>query len=382
MGVAAPVLGAISFCHFVNDLSQSLISAVYPILKATFHLDFGQLGLITLVFQITASVLQPGIGLWTDKKPMPYSLPFGMGITLLGLVVLSVAPSYVLLLLAAGLVGLGSAIFHPESSRVARLASGGQHGLAQSVFQLGGQAGTAAGPLLAALVVLPGGQRSLAWFSVTALLGVLVLAWVGGWYRAHLVARPGSAGVTAEAGRGVWVPLVILLALVGSKYFYLASIGNYYTFYLIDKFHLSVRDAQFHLFLFLGSVAAGTILGGPLGDRVGRRLVIWWSILGVLPFSLLLPWADLAWTRVLSVVIGLILASAFSSIVVYAQEFLPGRVGLISGLFFGFAFGMAGIGAAALGFLADHTSVAFVYKVCAFLPAIGILAIFLPKLEH
>jgi MFS transporter, FSR family, fosmidomycin resistance protein len=378
------ILGAISFCHLLNDLVQSLIPAIYPILKTSFHLDFGQIGLMTLTFQLTASLMQPLVGLYTDKHPMPYSLPIGMGFTLGGLLLLSVAPTFTMLLAAAALVGLGSAVFHPESSRVARMASGGQHGLAQSVFQVGGNAGSALGPLMAAFIVVPRGQGSIAYFSVVALLGIVVLSNVGRWYSNHVATkRKVVAKSGPEMARGkIAFAIVILIALIFSKYFYLASLSSYYTFYLINKFHVSVQSAQIHLFVFLGAVAAGTIIGGPVGDRVGRKAVIWGSILGVLPFSLLLPHANLFWTGVLTVPIGLILASAFSAILVYAQELMPGRVGLISGLFFGFAFGMGGIGAALLGELADRTSITFVYQVCAFLPAIGILTAFLPSVDR
>ncbi|HUK65860.1 MAG TPA: MFS transporter [Anaeromyxobacteraceae bacterium] len=380
--LAFPVLVTISACHFLNDMVQSLIAAVYPILKSSLHLDFGELGLITLTYQLTASLLQPLVGLSTDRRPRPFSLATGMGFTLLGLLLLSVAPRFSILLLAAAVVGLGSSVFHPEASRVVRIASGGHYGLAQSVFQVGGNAGSALGPLLAALIVLPRGRQSIAGFSLAALLAILLLLRVGAWYGRHLAqsrARPKAAGPrqTLPSGK-VLLSLAILGALVFSKYFYMASLTNYYTFYLIDKFGLSVRDAQVHLFAFLGAVAVGTVLGGPIGDRIGRKYVMWGSILGVLPFSLLLPYASLRWTGVLSVIIGLVLSSAFSAILVYAQELIPGRVGLISGLFFGFAFGMGGIGAALLGSLADHTSIAFVYRICSFLPAIGILTAFLP----
>jgi MFS transporter, FSR family, fosmidomycin resistance protein len=379
------VLAAISFCHLLNDMLQSLLPALYPVLKSQLALTFGQVGLITLTYQIIASLLQPLIGHYTDRRPQPYSLAAGMGFTLAGMLLLSMARSYSLLLVAASCVGVGSAVFHPESSRVARMASGGQHGLAQSVFQVGGNAGGSLGPLLAAFIVVPRGQSSIAWFSLVALLGIVVLFNVGRWYRTQH--RAGGGPQThvghhvAVSHSQVRVALAILLVLVFSKYFYLASLGNYYTFYLIHKFGLSVQQAQLYLFAFLGAVAAGTIIGGPVGDRIGRKLVIWWSILGVLPFTLALPYANLAWTGILSVVIGLVLASAFSAILVYAQELVPGRVGLISGLFFGAAFGMAGIGAAVLGALADHTSIAFVYRVCSFLPALGLLAAFLPNVE-
>ncbi len=380
------VLVAISFCHLLNDLVQSLIPAMYPILKESFHLDFGQLGIISLTYQLTASLLQPVIGLYTDRRPMPYSLPIGMSFTLVGLILLSIAHTYPMLLVSSALVGLGSAVFHPESSRVARMASGGQHGMAQSVFQVGGNAGSSLGPLLAAFIVVPRGQSSIAWFSVAALLGIVILSNVGTWYKGHSAARaklqtrrPSTQSTLPN--RKIAIALAILIALIFSKYFYLASIGSYYTFYLIHKFHVSVQSAQIHLFVFLGAVAAGTIIGGPVGDRIGRKYVIWGSILGVLPFSLLLPYANLFWTGVLVVPIGLILASAFSAILVYAQELLPGRVGLISGLFFGFAFGIAGVGAALLGQLADHSGIEYVYHVCSYLPAIGLLTGFLPNLE-
>ncbi len=386
MKTAFRILLAISFCHFLNDMVQSLLPAIYPLLKTSFHLNFAQIGLITLTFQMTASLLQPLVGWYTDRRPMPYSLPIGMGLTLLGLLALSAAPSFPMLLGAASLVGMGSAVFHPESSRVARLASGGQHGLAQSVFQVGGNAGSAVGPLLAAFIVLPRGQGSIAWFSTAALLGMAVLTSVGSWSKKN---RPAVSKTRAQGGesasglsRGkIFSAVAILLALIFSKYFYLVSLSSYYTFYLIDRFHVSVQSAQLHLFLFLGAVAAGTIVGGPVGDRFGRKYVIWCSILGVLPFTLILPHANLFWTSILTVIIGLILASAFSAILVYAQELAPGNVGMISGLFFGFAFGMGGLGAALLGQLADHTSIRFVYQVCAYLPAIGLLTGFLPDLE-
>jgi FSR family fosmidomycin resistance protein-like MFS transporter len=369
-------------------MMQSLLPALYPMLKSAFALDFAQVGLITFTYQLTASLLQPVVGMVTDRRPMPYSLALGMGFTLAGLVLLAMAGSFGVLLLAAGLVGMGSSVFHPESSRVARMASGGRHGLAQSVFQVGGNAGSAIGPLVAAFVVLPLGQGSVGWFSLVALVGIAILWRVGRWY-----ARYGLARVAASAGadggkydgglprRRVALALVVLLVLIFSKYFYLASLTSYYTFFLISKFGVSVQTSQIYLFMLLGAVAAGTIIGGPVGDRVGRKPVIWVSILGVLPFSLLLPYVNLFWTAVLSVVIGVILASAFSAILVYAQELVPGKVGMISGLFFGFAFGMGGIGAAVLGWLADHTSIYFVYHLCAFLPALGLLTVLLPRLE-
>jgi MFS transporter, FSR family, fosmidomycin resistance protein len=383
-GTALTVLFAVSFCHFLNDLIQSLLPAIYPLLKTQYALDFGQIGLLTFTFQVTASLLQPVVGAYTDRHPLPYSLPIGMSFTLCGLLLLALASNFSLLLLAAALVGTGSSVFHPESSRIARLASGGRHGFAQSVFQVGGNAGSAAGPLLAAFIVLPFGQRSIAWFSLVALLGIVLLTRVGGWYGRHVRARTHAPApqVHALSPQRVWLAVAVLLALIFSKYFYLASLGSYYTFYLIDHFGVSVQSAQLHLFLFLGAVALGTLVGGPVGDRVGRKYVIWVSILGVLPFTLALPHANLFWTSVLSVVIGLILSSAFSAILVYAQELLPGKVGMIAGLFFGFAFGMGGVAAALLGQLADATSIEFVYKVCAYLPAIGLLTVLLPNLHR
>jgi FSR family fosmidomycin resistance protein-like MFS transporter len=381
-----PVLSAISFCHLLNDMVQSLVPAIYPILKGSFHLDFSQVGLISLVYQMTASLLQPLVGLYTDKRPQPFALPAGMSFTLVGLLLLSVAPTFGAILGAAALIGIGSAVFHPESSRVARMASGGQHGMAQSLFQVGGNAGASLGPLLAAFIVLPNGQRSIAWFSLAALLAIVVLTNIGFWYRKRdQLRRKSAARVEVRSPlppRTVALAIGVLIALVFSKYFYLASLSSYYTFYLITKFHLPIRDAQLHLFIFLGAVAAGTIVGGPIGDRIGRKYVIWCSILGVLPFTLLLPYSNLFWTTVLSAIIGVILASAFSAILVYAQELVPGKVGMISGLFFGLAFGMAGVGAALLGRLADHTSITFVYQVCSYLPAIGLLTGFLPNIEN
>jgi FSR family fosmidomycin resistance protein-like MFS transporter len=383
--VTVPILAAISVSHLLNDLIQSLLPAIYPILKANFHLDFGQIGLLTLTFQLTASLLQPLVGTYTDKKPQPFSLVVGMGFTLIGLLTLSRASSYPLLLLGAALVGMGSSVFHPESSRVARMASGGRHGLAQSVFQVGGNAGSALGPLLAAFIVVPFGQSSIAWFSAVALVAMIILFNVGCWYRAKLVdlkAKPRAAVKTSSfSKRRIGISIAILMLLVFSKNFYLASISSYFTFYLISKFQLSVQEAQVHLFIFLGAVAAGTVIGGPIGDRIGRRYVIWISILGVLPFTLMLPYADLLWTTVLSIIIGLVLASAFSAILVYATELVPGRVGTIAGLFFGLSFGMGGLGAAVLGELADLTSVETVYRIVSFLPAIGLLTYFLPKIE-
>ena len=378
------VLGAISFSHLINDMIQSLILAIYPMLKDNFALSFGQIGLITLTYQITASLLQPLIGIYTDKHPKPYSLPVGMGFTLSGLLLMSVAPSFGILLVAAALVGCGSSVFHPESSRVARMASGGQHGLAQSLFQVGGNAGSSLGPLLAALIIIPHGQRSIAWVSVAALVAIVVLTQIGRWYKRHPAtkkAKGAQAGHATLSRNKVLFAMGVLMLLVFSKYFYLASINSYFTFYLIDKFHLPVQAAQIHLFVFLAAVAAGTIIGGPVGDRIGRKYVIWVSILGVAPFTLLLPYVNLFWTGVLTVVIGVVLASAFSAILVYAQELIPGKVGMVSGLFFGLAFGMGGIGAAVLGQLADATSIAYVYKVCSFLPLIGVLTVLLPDVE-
>jgi MFS transporter, FSR family, fosmidomycin resistance protein len=383
-GTAFAVLAGISLSHLLNDTVQALIPAIYPMLKAAFSLSFAQVGLMTLAQQLTASVLQPVVGLYTDRRPMPYSLVVGMAFTLVGLLLLSAAPTFGIILAAALLMGIGSAVFHPESSRVARMASGGRHGLAQSVFQVGGNIGTSFGPLLGAFLVLPRGQGSIAWCALLALAGIAVLWKIGGWHREwreRVLAAPSpsvSRSHVQVSPRRVGWSLAILAALIFSKYFYLASLSSYYTFYLIEKFHLSVRTAQIQLFLFLAAVAVGTILGGPIGDRIGRKLVIWVSILGVLPFTLLLPHASLFWTPVLAIVIGLILASAFSAIVVFAQELVPGRVGLISGVFFGFAFGMGGIGAAVLGQMADVVGIEAVYRMCAFLPAIGLLAAFLP----
>jgi MFS transporter, FSR family, fosmidomycin resistance protein len=365
---------------------QSVIPAVYPLLKASYHLDFSQIGLITLTVQLTASLLQPLVGLYNDYRAMPYSLPLGMGFTLVGLVLLSRAPSYGMVLLSVALIGVGSSVFHPESSRVARMASGGQHGLAQSLFQVGGNAGTSLGPLLAAFVVLPFGQRSIAWFALAALTAILVLTRVAAWHQSR---RTGAKQVQTKQAehtirlspKRTALALSVLVALIFSKFFYMVSLNSFYIFYLMSKFHLPVRSAQFYLFIFLGSVAAGTIIGGPVGDRIGRKYVIWCSILGVLPFTLMLPYASLFWTGVLTVIIGLILSSAFSAILVYAQELLPGKIGMVSGLFFGLAFGTAGIGAALLGRLADATSIGLVYQICAFLPAIGLLTAFLPNIE-
>jgi FSR family fosmidomycin resistance protein-like MFS transporter len=380
-----PVLFAISFCHLLNDMMQAVIPAIYPTLKGEFHLNFAQVGLITLAFQCTASLLQPAVGFVSDLRPMPYSLALGMIATLVGLIALSVAGSYPVVLIAAMLVGLGSSIFHPESSRVARMASGGRHGLAQSLFQVGGNTGSALGPLSAAFLVAIWGQHAVAWYAAFAVLGAVILYNVGTWYKHHGLARIRHANkqiVESQLPRGkVAASILILLLLIFSKYFYLASITSYFTFYLIHRFGVSVPVAQLHLFLFLGAVAAGTFMGGPLGDRFGRKYVIWFSILGMLPFTLALPFANLFWTGVLSMFVGVIMASAFPAIVVYAQELLPGKVGMISGLFYGFSFGMGGVGAAVLGALADATSIEYVYKVCAFLPLIGLLTVFLPNFK-
>jgi len=390
---ALKVLLAISFCHLLNDTVQSLLPAIYPLLRNTFHLDFGQVGLIAFTSTFTASLLQPIVGLYSDRRHQPYLLALGMGVTLVGLLTLSMAARYGVVLLAAGLVGVGSSVFHPESSRVARMASGGQHGMAQSLFQVGGNAGSALGPLLAAYV-LPKGQSSIAWFSFLALLAMVFLVDIGAWVKrrranqANLSSAPGAGCATVRPlqphvtlpPRKVALSLAVLMVLMFSKFFYLASLTSYYTFYLMGKFHVSVHSSQIYLFVFLGAVAAGTFFGGPVGDRFGRKFVIWYSILGVLPFTLLLPYANLFWTSILSVVIGLVLASAFSTILVFAQELVPGKIGTVSGFFFGLAFGMGGVGAALLGKLADMTSINFVYHVCSFLPALGVLTAFLPNL--
>ena len=375
------ILAFISGAHFVNDMMQSLMLAMYPILKGEFNLSFSQIGLITLTYQLTASILQPLIGVFTDKHPQRNSLPIGMTSTLIGLLLLAIAPSFGFVLLAAVFIGMGSAIFHPESSRIARLASGGQHGLAQSLFQVGGNSGTALGPLLAALVISPYGQRSVAWFCLAALTGIVLLVQVSKWYASHHLAGGGRARkavVSPYAPRTVVAAVCVLLVLIFSKYFYIAGLSSFYTFYLIHKFGLSVPDAQVHLFIFLLASAVGTVAGGPIGDRIGRKPVIWASILGVAPFALMLPHADLFWTTALTVLIGLVLSSAFSAILVYAQELIPGKVGMVSGLFFGFAFGMGGLGAALLGLWADHTSIDFVYQTIAYLPLLGMVAALLP----
>lgn len=383
------ILVSLSFCHLLNDMNQSLVPAIYPILKQSYNLDFGQIGLITLAFQLTASMLQPVVGMATDKRPTPFSLPVAMSISLAGLLLLSVASSYHMILIAAAMVGMGSSVFHPESSRVARMASGGRYGFAQSLFQLGGSSGSAIGPLLAAFVVVPHGQSSIAYFSAAALLAIVVLTNVSLWYARHpaMAARRGRrvpvAIPASPLPRGkVIAAIAVILVLLFSKNVYTASLSSYYTFYLIQKFQLSVQNAQYMLFAFLGAVAVGTFAGGPIGDRFGRKPVIWFSILGAFPFALMLPYADLMWTGILSVVIGLILASAFSAIIVYAQELLPGRIGLVAGMMFGFSFGLGGLGAAALGRIADVTGIETVYRVCSFLPLIGLLTALLPNIEQ
>ena len=382
-GPAYVVLAGISFSHFLNDTMQSLIASVYPILKDAYALDYAQIGLITLAFQFTASLLQPMIGHFTDKKAQPFSLATGMGFTFFGLLLLSVANTYPLILIAAALVGLGSAVFHPESARIARLASGGRYGFAQSVFQLGGSFGTSMGPVLAALIVVPFGQPSIAWFSSIAFLAIVILWRIGVWYRPQITARKTA---TLERhpnhpdSRRVMIALLVLVALLFSKQLYVSSLSSYYIFYLIDRFGVSTQAAQLYLFIFLAANAVGAFFGGPLGDRFGRKYVIWFSILGALPFTLALPYAGLAASAVLTVFIGLIISSATSSIIVFAQELMPHRFGMISGVFFGVAFGIGGLGAAVLGRLADHAGIAFVYHLCAFLPAIGLLAVFLPKM--
>jgi FSR family fosmidomycin resistance protein-like MFS transporter len=382
---AFPVLFAISFSHLLNDMIQSLLPAIYPILKQNYALDFGQIGLLTLAFQITASLLQPMVGLYADRRPLPYSLACGMGSTLCGLVLLAYAGHFWSLVLAACLVGMGSSVFHPEASRVARMASGGRFGLAQSIFQVGGNGGSALGPLLAAFVVIPHGQASIAWFSAAALLAMVVLGGVGRWYAQRISARHGrrvTAGAPAVPGRrAVWV-LAILVVLLFSKFFYVSSLNTFYTFYVIETFGVSVQTSQLLLFLFLGAFAVGVLVGGPIGDKIGRKRVIWFSILGVLPFTMALPYVGLWGTAILTVIIGLILASASSAILVYAQELLPGRVGLVAGVFFGLAFGLGGLGAALLGQLVDATSLRFVFQICAYLPALGLLAAFLPDLRR
>jgi MFS transporter, FSR family, fosmidomycin resistance protein len=385
-GPVMAVLLAVSFAHLLNDTIQAVIPAIYPLLKESFQLTFGQVGLITLTFQLTASILQPIVGLYADHRPVPFSLAVGMGVTLLGLILLALAGSYALLLIAAGFVGMGSSIFHPEASRVARLASGGKHGLAQSLFQVGGNAGSSFGPLLAAIIIVPYGQSNIGWFTLAAFVGIIVLVWIGRWYQQRLAGSQmaisdGHSGMGRRTlpRRQIAGGVLVLIALIFSKYFYLASMASYYTFYLIHKFDTSIQLAQIFLFIFLFSVAVGTIVGGPVGDRFGRKVVIWISILGVAPFALLLPHVGLFWVGVLSVPIGLVLASAFSAILVYAQELIPGKVGLVAGLFFGLAFGMGGIASALLGAIADRTSIEFVFLLCSFLPLIGFLTYFLPR---
>jgi FSR family fosmidomycin resistance protein-like MFS transporter len=379
------VLFAVSFCHLLNDMMQSLMSAIYPQLKEALELNFAQVGLISATYQLTASMLQPVVGYYADKRPMPFSLPVSMSFTMVGLVVLSQVHTYALLIFAAALVGLGSAIFHPESSRVARMASGGRFGLAQSVFQVGGNLGQALGPLMAAAIVATFGQSSIGWFALMALLSIIVLFNVGRWYKAHGADRIKAAARLSrppELSRaGMIGAIAVLMALIFSKQIYFAAIASYYTFYLIERFGVSLQAAQLYLFVFLAPVAVGTLAGGLLGDRFGRKPVIWFSVLGALPFTLMLPFVNLFWTGVLSVLIGLTLSSSFPAIVVYAQELMPHRVGAISGLFFGFAFGLSGIGAAGLGWLADYTSIEFVYLICSVLPALGLLAALLPDLK-
>jgi MFS transporter, FSR family, fosmidomycin resistance protein len=381
------VLFSIAFAHLLNDLMQSVIPSTYPILKQIFHLNFTQIGLITFVFQLTASILQPFIGIYTDKNPKPYSLVFGMLFTIAGLVFLSLSNAFWMLLVSVAFVGIGSSIFHPEASRVAFLGSGGKRGLAQSIFQLGGNIGSAIGPLLVGAIVAPHGQSYIIWFAIAGVLAMMILSRIAVWYQNHMSLRASKKIIVEEAvlpfsKEKINISLVILLLLIFSKFFYTASMSSYFTFYLIHKFHLSIQDSQFHLFIFLASVATGTLIGGPLGDRFGRKYIICFSILGVAPFTLMLPYADLLWTTILSVIIGLIIASAFSAILVFAQELMPGKVGMISGLFFGFAFGMGGLGSAILGNIADHTSIEYVFKICSFLPLIGVFTYFLPNIKQ
>jgi FSR family fosmidomycin resistance protein-like MFS transporter len=384
-GTAFPVLVALSGCHLINDLLQSLLPALYPMLKGTFTLDFWQIGMITMTNQVTSSLLQPFVGWYTDHRPHPYSLPIGMGFTLVGLALLATASGYSGLLVAAAMVGIGSSIFHPESSRIARLASGGRHGLAQSLFQTGGNFGTSLGPLMAAFIVLPRGQGAVGWFTIVALLGIVILWRIGHWYwttgrMRQRATPPRSVHGVMPASRVRWL-LVVLLGLVFSKYVYISSFVSYFMFFLIERFGVSLEQAQFHLFAFLGAVAAGTFIGGPVGDRFGRKRVILGSIVGILPFAIALPYLSLFWTTVLSVLIGLILSSAFSAILVYAQELVPTRVGLVSGLFFGFAFGVAGLGAAVLGWAADASGIVTVFRWCSWLPVLGLIALWLPDVR-
>ncbi|AYN02957.1 MFS transporter [Flavobacterium sp. 140616W15] len=380
------VLFSIAFAHLLNDLMQAVIPATYPILKDNFNLNFTQVGLITFVFQLTASLLQPFIGFYTDKKPMPYSLVIGMIFTISGLCLLSVSSEFWMLLISVGLVGIGSSIFHPEASRVAFLGSGGKRGLAQSIFQLGGNAGSAIGPLLVALVVAPYGQSHVVWFVIAGILGIIILSRIAVWYENHMnlraVKKIDSEETTVPlSNKKITISIVVLLMLIFSKFFYMASMSSYFTFYLIDRFGMSIQDSQFYLFVFLASVAAGTLIGGPLGDRFGRKYIIWISILGAAPFTLLLPYANLFWTGILSVIIGVVIASAFSAILVFAQELKPGKVGMISGLFFGFAFGMGGLGSAVLGYVADQTTIEYVFKISSYLPLIGVFTYFLPNIK-
>lgn len=379
-----PILFSIAFAHLLNDLLQAVIPAAYPILKDSYQLTFTQIGLITFAYQMAASILQPIVGLYTDKKPKPYSQIFGMVFTLSGIILLSYAASFPIIILSVVLVGIGSSIFHPEASRISFLASGGKRGLAQSIFQLGGNAGTAIGPLLVALIVVPNNQHYIIWFAIVAILAIFVLSKIAVWYQNHLTLRAKKKVeiiLPDLSQTKIVISVSILLILIFSKFFYMASISSYFTFYLMDKFQLSIQDAQFHLFLFLASCAIGTLIGGPLGDKFGRKYVIWFSVLGAAPFTLLLPYVDLFWTGTLSVVIGIIISSAFPAILVYAQELLPKKLGMVSGLFYGFAFGMGGLGSALLGNLADHTSIEYVYHLCAYLPLIGFIALFLPNLK-
>ena len=378
------ILFSVAIAHMLNDLLQAVIPAVYPILKDKYNLTFTQIGLITFAYQLAASILQPFVGFYTDKKPQPYSKIFGMLFTLSGIVMLSYATTFAMILVSVVLVGIGSSIFHPEASRVSYLASGGKRGLAQSIFQIGGNMGTAIGPLLIAWIVVPHDQHYIIWFSIIAFVAMIVLWRIGNWYFHHLNLNAGNKKeivLPDLSQRRIVISVIILLVLIFSKYFYVASITSYFTFYLIDKFHLSVQDAQYHLFIFLLALAIGTLLGGPLGDKFGRKYVIWFSVLGVAPFALMLPYVDLFWTTVLSVIIGTLLASAFPAILVYAQELLPKKLGMVSGLFYGFAFGMGGLGAAILGYMAEQTSIDHVYDICAYLPLIGIIAMFLPNLK-
>ena len=381
-----PILLMISAGHLLNDTMQSVLLSIYPLIKGPLDLDFVHIGIITLAFQLTASVLQPAIGLYTDKRPQPFSLPFGMAATFCGMLLLAFAGGFATVLVAAMLIGIGSSVFHPEASRVARLASGGRYGFAQSLFQVGGNTGQAIGPLLVALIVIPHGQEHAAWFALAAVVGIVILSRVGVWYRDHLAARRQSGATVSKVspvGRNRTIAAIaILIALTFSKNFYMAAFASYYNFFLMDRFALSVQDAQLFLFLFMGAVALGTFVGGPVGDRIGRKPILWLSIVGVLPLSLALPFVDLFWTNVLAVVIGIVMASAFPAIIVYAQELMPGRVGMVAGLFFGFAFGMGGIGAVAVGWLADLRGIQFAFQVCAILPALGLLVAFLPNLDR